>query len=731
MKKVIVGFLVFLTIAVFTGCFMPVSLGGPQDPAGTPSVRELPPDGINDAPRSRKAEFTFETLLPVRLIVKVSLYDYSDAGVSETPLPPDFAVVTAALTDSRGRPVYSGRLSPDGVLDTTVFLPSALQDMTLTLEAPGFASRSVVIGNMAGLATVSRTMAMGRVAQLPLSRGMSGSGAEPFYGLNVPAEGRITIAFEDLFGKARAGDADYNDFIASYSIRETINDAGRVTRIDVDAEAMRKWAGYNHRFGIRIDSIAGSASLSGTYIDSSGLSRSFSRSVSMPAEIILFENTGKALGKTADFTLEFQTPQATEEGAEEVLLSRPPYNPYLYVIDTGHDIHLIDREPLTVSKNPGDRFIDGDGFPWALLVPTDWESPAETQRIEEAYPRFDLWRTSGGMDHGDWYNYPGQPYEPGGGVVVVGTLFDGARNVAVQWTVGDGDIQRTILHSADSSEASGVAVSGAEILVSGYINDGSGDVAVYWRNGTRVDLSAGGRATGITALGSTAYISGYYTDGGIKKAVYWVDDGSGPVRHVLPGTGASEAAGIVVATSGSVYVSGFYKNGSLNQGVYWTDSGGTLQRYDLYSTGFSEGYGILVDGVDVYIAGRHLDGILRPVLWEGGVSGFQVLGTASGIARNAAVDVGFRYAVGDYLGAGSARRAAYWKLKDGTMAQTDLFGPEEGETYGYGIGVSDGVVHVAGVYQNGLEQAVYWKNGVPRLLEPGVNSRAEALTMLP
>ncbi len=75
---------------------------------------------------------------------------------------------------------------------------------------------------------------------------------------------------------------------------------------------------------------------------------------------------------------------------------------------------LIDREPISGSINPGDRFVDGNGFPWALLVPSDWEHPAEGRRIDsdEWYPRFTNWRESEGEDHTDWYNFRGEPWEP-------------------------------------------------------------------------------------------------------------------------------------------------------------------------------------------------------------------------------------------------------------------------------------------------------------------------------
>ena len=53
--------------------------------------------------------------------------------------------------------------------------------------------------------------------------------------------------------------------------------------------------------------------------------------------------------------------------------------------------------------NPDSSFRDADGFPWALLVPADWEHPAEGQRIEEKYPRFTDWRLSEGESDRDWY----------------------------------------------------------------------------------------------------------------------------------------------------------------------------------------------------------------------------------------------------------------------------------------------------------------------------------------
>ena len=92
---------------------------------------------------------------------------------------------------------------------------------------------------------------------------------------NVPADGPVSdgIAFEDLFGRSQAGDADYNDFIAEYRIQEILDPDEIVRSIRVDANARVKLAGYNHEFGIRIDGFEGSATLTRHFIDANGIER--------------------------------------------------------------------------------------------------------------------------------------------------------------------------------------------------------------------------------------------------------------------------------------------------------------------------------------------------------------------------------------------------------------------------------------------------------------------------
>lgn len=716
-----------LLLAVLVGC------PGPLGFMPAPGETALPADSVNDSARS-VGIFTFETLFPVRVELDIDLYDVDAEGrILPDPLPPGTAEVRISLTDVRGLPLYQGTAAEDGTLAATVYLPSAPEPVTLTLLADGFEDRTVVIGNMVEYEKIDRSLAMkrGDMASRSAPRTFSLSTA-PVTGsaLKVPT---VTVAFEDLFGKARAGDADYNDFLASYDITETMDGEGRVLRIDVEARAVRKWAGYNHAFGIRIDSFEGTASLSGELVSITGQTVPFHRSVRMPAEIPLFLWSASAVGKTARFTLEFDVPQSVPQSlaaeTAAAALSRPPYNPYLFVHNTLHDIHLISREPLSLSRNPDDDFVDAEGFPWALLVPTEWESPAEGQRIEEAYPRFENWRVSGGTEHTDWYNYPGEPWEPSKAIVyVAGSYKSGFQDTAAYWKDDGTAVTRVDLPAAGPSEALDIAIDGdGGLYFAGYSAGLSGDTAVYWRNGTRVDLREGGRATGIAVSGGAVYVSGYFFDGLEYVAAYWKDDGTVVTRVDLSADGENaRATDIGVDTSGAVYVSGYYSTGTHDIAAYWQDSGAGTIRTDLYTTGLAQANGLALSGTDVHVAGRYLDGSVWAAVWKNDPAGLRPLDSRSANAKAITVLDGAPMAVGDYLGTGYIRRAAMWRIGS-TVELTTLDGEGDNPAFANGLTVLDGDVYVAGIQVQGFDQAVYWRNGTLKQLSPDTESRANAL----
>ncbi len=406
-------------LLLLSGCPSPLNEAATGN--ATPS---RPADQVADVSRPFTGEFRFQTLLPVALNLSVDLYSASGSGRGALEkLAPGAAEVIANLHDSKGNLVYAGKVQADGTLHGGLSLPAAPEDMTLTLSAEGFGERQVVIRDMRRYSEVNRKMALvstgsaARSASLPDRDGdgvpdaydASPDDPQSAFTLNVPASGPLTVAFEDLYLQAQAGDADYNDFIAEYQITLITDSANKVVRVEGHARATVKLAGYNHRFGIFFSPFAGDALLNVTYLNASGLSAGRGikdRSVSGQADIVLFDSTKDSVGKTADFSLEFKTPQ------DPAQIDQAPYNPYLYVYNTGYDIHLMGEGALPNSRNSGSSFQDSQGFPWALLVPSAWKNPDEGQRIEIPYPRFTLWRQSMGAEFTDWYLHYYDPYVP-------------------------------------------------------------------------------------------------------------------------------------------------------------------------------------------------------------------------------------------------------------------------------------------------------------------------------
>jgi len=435
-RATVLGILSLAFLLVLSSCF----LQNPYFGAATGGAAVLPPDQINDIVRSYTGPFEFETVLPVNIELQVNLYESTSGtkGATElTSLSPSAGAVTATIHDSVGNVVYKGKVQEDGILSAILSLPAAPENMKLTLEAPGYESRQVTIGNIQSYSKINRVMGLlseGIASKTDGENDQDDDGvvdSKDYYPndpkrafkIRIPSEECFSIAFEDLFGDARTVDADYNDFIAHYYVYEIANAKNQVVEIEGHATAHVKWAGYNHNFGLVIDSFNGNATLEVDYEDKPTTSEWIEGQEY--ANILLFTNTDQSVGQETVFTLTFDTPQIkkvykeVEKIVEPVssitktkLLDLPPYNPYLYVWKTGVYVHMIGELGLPKLEYKDHDFRDENGYPWALLVPSDWNQPEECEQIWDPYPRFLNWVASGGEDFTDWYLFEDKPYEP-------------------------------------------------------------------------------------------------------------------------------------------------------------------------------------------------------------------------------------------------------------------------------------------------------------------------------
>lgn len=401
------------TIAAITlaGC------GYLSDPTGTTEGTTLvPQDVVRDVSRG-DAPFAFESYVPVGLDLEVSILD----GDGERP-PGDENLVIVTVTDPEGNELYAGKAAKDGTVSAHFGVTTNTKRVTLRLAGPGLETRRVTVQEPAELEAIRRQMQMvvgGLGIALSGLEDRDGDGVpdvydaypdDPNIAFEVPFPGDgakvFTVAYEDNFPSL--GDGDYNDFVADYSISARTMGEYLFILSGV-ATARAKVAGYDHEFGMmfRIPGAVGNLS---TTLNGSVVLNNIE--VGSEIRIPLFPSTGEATSggtSTATFTIVFDI----KSGVPLSALPSAPFDPYLYIKNTGYDVHLIDRPPLPGSKITWDEnFRDAAGFPRGLLVPSSFSPPKEVTSILDAYPKFQAWVDAEGGDDADgnptsdWYFFP-------------------------------------------------------------------------------------------------------------------------------------------------------------------------------------------------------------------------------------------------------------------------------------------------------------------------------------
>jgi LruC domain-containing protein len=329
-------------------------------------------------------------------------------------------------------------------------LPTTLGSVELVFGGTYVQERVISIEDPADLDTISRVIYLEYAPPAASARSASGTtdsdgdgipdvyDAEPSnpdvdFVTSYPADGSFTVAFEDNY--PNLGDGDFNDFVVSYNldIRER---GGNLAGISGSATARARAAGYDHEFGILIHIPGFSGKITSYYETPAGVQIVQQQvATGEDVRIVVFPNTKQAFDRPTDrVTADNGYPDKTDSvgyrstffvsvdpGVEVSVddVQAAPFNPYLLAHPTGYDAHLIGQRPLPPptaeepDRNtiPSDEdFRDGNGYPWALLVPADVAHPVEgldvpsgTPIISAAYPRFDSWVSSLGDTDRDWY----------------------------------------------------------------------------------------------------------------------------------------------------------------------------------------------------------------------------------------------------------------------------------------------------------------------------------------
>jgi len=235
-----------------------------------------------------------------------------------------------------------------------------------------------------------------------------------------PLSGAGVIAFEDLYPVP--GDADFNDVVLQIFNAEDLNTEGKVVRIRGNYKFLARGAGYNHVVLIKL---SGSGTLiQKVYDENNNLVSQVNTHVDSLEKVPLFLKdalffanpvyTSSSIYQTHTLCSWNSSPPSSnyracysseieiifDEPQPKTKLTTAPYDLYIYVLNTNKEIHF----PGLYLRNDGsDVYLDNDGFPWALLVPTKWNWPFDGRYMTTAYPCFDEWYVSRGTNFTDWY----------------------------------------------------------------------------------------------------------------------------------------------------------------------------------------------------------------------------------------------------------------------------------------------------------------------------------------
>jgi len=233
-----------------------------------------------------------------------------------------------------------------------------------------------------------------------------------------------TVAYEDQF--PNRGDYDFNDLVVAYRVYLELDTSGNAVGIGGEGYLVARGGGFDSDWHLRLP-LPATASGSGTVTvfapDQLAPIAGHPRKVSFngPADLQVFTSVGtlwrdgtndfvntpkdQALVRGHRFTFKLQLDSALPASQFPVT----PFDPYLFVYNTGYEIHLPGRSAvLGNSRNVRDgrtTFVDPSGYPFSMILPQDWQVPVEYTDLGLAYSDF-LGFVRGDLAKQDWYARP-------------------------------------------------------------------------------------------------------------------------------------------------------------------------------------------------------------------------------------------------------------------------------------------------------------------------------------
>lgn len=226
--------------------------------------------------------------------------------------------------------------------------------------------------------------------------------------IRVPGDSFSTVAFEDLY--PRQGDADFNDYVVRVVNEEDLNAQGNVVRIRGTYEHTARGAGYTHTLNLRLPS-----GLIGRYetklygfdgnVESTGSGELSGDLNLLPKSSTTLTSWNSKIGELPQKGKKVELEIILENAVSRLIMGGAPYDLYLYVNDTKREIHFLGKY---LNEDGTDKYLDPNGFPWAILIPGIWKHPYERVDVRSSYEKFRPWYESKGTVENNWYQFPTQ-----------------------------------------------------------------------------------------------------------------------------------------------------------------------------------------------------------------------------------------------------------------------------------------------------------------------------------
>lgn len=232
-------------------------------------------------------------------------------------------------------------------------------------------------------------------------------------------------AFEDLF--PAKGDYDFNDLVVAYQLKVGSNSQQQVKFIRGNGYLIARGAEYDHDFYLGLELPAGVSGVSSVSFFEMG---SLTVAAGYPkvavfagdTQLKLVENVASVYYDGNSTYVNTFADQAIVQGPRfefELALDQPanfdvalqaPFDPFIFVHDTGYEIHTVDHAPrLATSDNVSSghtQFRDINGYPFAMLLNEEWMPPLAGVDMGLAYPEFIEHVISEGNTKPGWFLNP-------------------------------------------------------------------------------------------------------------------------------------------------------------------------------------------------------------------------------------------------------------------------------------------------------------------------------------